>query len=111
FNKFIDYLNPRPEYIRAIIEWPTKSSIPVAHIVTADIQCSLRLLGARRPEGLLCLSSKADADLSFFNGSGYAHQGCQVFRSQMGYTSGTQFISFTLLISDGNQFRKLLSIW
>ncbi|CAF3173036.1 unnamed protein product [Rotaria socialis] len=68
FNKSIDYLNPRPEYIRVIIiEWPKKSSIPVAHIVSADIQCSLRLFGARRCEGLLCLSSKADADLLFFN--------------------------------------------
>ncbi|CAF1631130.1 unnamed protein product, partial [Rotaria socialis] len=42
FNKSIDYPNPRPEYIRVIIiEWPTKSSIRVAHIVSADIQCSL----------------------------------------------------------------------
>ncbi|CAF3350659.1 unnamed protein product, partial [Rotaria socialis] len=49
FNKSIDYLNPRPEYIRVIIiEWSTKSSIPVAHIVSGDIQCSLRLFGARR---------------------------------------------------------------
>ncbi|CAF3294140.1 unnamed protein product [Rotaria socialis] len=83
FNKFIDYLNPRPEYIRAIIEWPTKSSIPVAHIVAADIQCSLRLHGARRPEGLLCLSSKADADLSFFNikQDGYDQQVDRLFLS------------------------------
>ncbi|CAF3365891.1 unnamed protein product [Rotaria socialis] len=49
FNKSIDYLNPRSEYIRVIIiEWPTKSSIPVAHIFSADIQCSL--LSARRCE-------------------------------------------------------------
>ncbi|CAF3395002.1 unnamed protein product, partial [Rotaria socialis] len=49
FNKFIDYLDPRPEYIRVIIiEWPTKSLIPVAHIVSTDIQCSL--LSARRCE-------------------------------------------------------------
>ncbi|CAF4574485.1 unnamed protein product [Rotaria socialis] len=49
FNKSIDYLNQRAEYIRVIIiEWPTKSSITVAHIVSADIQCSL--LSARRCE-------------------------------------------------------------
>ncbi|CAF4504315.1 unnamed protein product, partial [Rotaria socialis] len=83
FNKFIDYLNPRPEYIRVIIEWPIKSSIPVAHIVAADIQCSLRLHGARRSEGLLCLSSKADADLSFFNikQDGYDQQVDRLFLS------------------------------
>ncbi|CAF4628783.1 unnamed protein product, partial [Rotaria socialis] len=46
---------------------PTKSSIPVARIVSADIQCSLCLFGARRCEGLLCLSSKTDVDLLFFN--------------------------------------------
>ncbi|CAF3582408.1 unnamed protein product, partial [Rotaria socialis] len=67
FNKSIDYLNSRSEYIRIIIEWPTKFSIPVAHIVSGDIQCSLRLFGARRCEGFLCLSSKADVDLLFFN--------------------------------------------
>ncbi|CAF4628397.1 unnamed protein product [Rotaria socialis] len=39
----------------------------IAHIVSADIQYSLRLFGARRCEGLLCLSSKADVDLLFFN--------------------------------------------
>ncbi|CAF3407503.1 unnamed protein product, partial [Rotaria socialis] len=49
FNVSIEYLDPRPEYIRVIIiEWPTKSSIRVAHIVSADIQCSL--LSARRCE-------------------------------------------------------------
>ncbi|CAF4738519.1 unnamed protein product, partial [Rotaria socialis] len=49
FNKSIGYLNPRPEYIRVIIiEWPTKSSITVAHIVPTDIQDSL--LSARRCE-------------------------------------------------------------
>ncbi|CAF4667137.1 unnamed protein product [Rotaria socialis] len=49
FNKSIGYLNPRPEYIRVIIiEWPTKSSITVAHIVPTDIQDSL--LSAQRCE-------------------------------------------------------------
>ncbi|CAF3710737.1 unnamed protein product, partial [Rotaria socialis] len=48
FNKSIDYLNPRHEYISIIIEWPTKSSIRVALIVSADIQHSL--LNARRCE-------------------------------------------------------------
>ncbi|CAF4361321.1 unnamed protein product [Rotaria magnacalcarata] len=39
FNKLINYLDPRPEYIRAIIiEWPTKFSIPIAHTVSADNQ-------------------------------------------------------------------------
>ncbi|CAF2241800.1 unnamed protein product [Rotaria magnacalcarata] len=39
FNKLINYLDPRPEYIRAIIiEWPTKFSIPIAHTVSPDNQ-------------------------------------------------------------------------
>ncbi|CAF4276075.1 unnamed protein product [Rotaria magnacalcarata] len=33
-NQPIDYLDPRPEYIRVIIEWSTKSSIPMARIVS-----------------------------------------------------------------------------
>ncbi|CAF4829478.1 unnamed protein product, partial [Rotaria magnacalcarata] len=46
-NQLINYFDPRPEYIRAIIiEWSTKSSISVARIISADIQCSL--LSARR---------------------------------------------------------------
>ncbi|CAF1027343.1 unnamed protein product, partial [Rotaria magnacalcarata] len=41
-NQLINYFDPRPEYIRAIIiEWSTKSSISVARIISADIQCSL----------------------------------------------------------------------
>ncbi|CAF2109280.1 unnamed protein product, partial [Rotaria magnacalcarata] len=35
-NQPIDYLDPRPEYIRIIIEWSTKSSIPMARIVSPD---------------------------------------------------------------------------
>ncbi|CAF3552588.1 unnamed protein product, partial [Rotaria socialis] len=59
FNKSIDYLNSRPEYIRVIIiEWPTKSSIPVVHIVSADIQCSL--LSARRCENFDDYSQQVD---------------------------------------------------
>ncbi|CAF1298519.1 unnamed protein product [Rotaria magnacalcarata] len=51
FNQPIDYLNPRPEYIRVIIiEWSIKSSIPIAHIVSPDTQRSL--LSARSCEGL-----------------------------------------------------------
>ncbi|CAF4220225.1 unnamed protein product [Rotaria magnacalcarata] len=47
YNNLINYFDPRPEYIRAIIvEWSTKSSISVARIISADIQCSL--LSARR---------------------------------------------------------------
>ncbi|CAF2236955.1 unnamed protein product [Rotaria magnacalcarata] len=56
FNQSID---PRPEYIPVIIiEWSTKSSIPVAHIVSPDTQCSL--LSARRCEGLDGYSQQAD---------------------------------------------------
>ncbi|CAF1999073.1 unnamed protein product, partial [Rotaria magnacalcarata] len=33
-NQPIAYLDPRPEYIRVIIEWSTKSSIPMARIVS-----------------------------------------------------------------------------
>ncbi|CAF2113829.1 unnamed protein product [Rotaria magnacalcarata] len=48
FNQSID---PRPEYIPVIIiEWSIKSSISIARIISADIQCSL--LSARRCEGL-----------------------------------------------------------
>ncbi|CAF1621016.1 unnamed protein product, partial [Rotaria magnacalcarata] len=48
-NQLINYFDPRPEYIRAIIiEWSTKSSISIARIISADIQCSL--LSARRCE-------------------------------------------------------------
>ncbi|CAF2109182.1 unnamed protein product, partial [Rotaria magnacalcarata] len=48
FNQSID---PRPEYIRAIIiEWLTKSSIPIVRTVSLDTQHSL--ISARRCEGL-----------------------------------------------------------
>ncbi|CAF0943577.1 unnamed protein product [Adineta steineri] len=66
-NQPIEYLDPRPEYIRVIIEWSTKSSIPIASIVSPDNQCSSRLLSARRCTGLACLPSKNDVDSSFFN--------------------------------------------
>ncbi|CAF5165988.1 unnamed protein product, partial [Rotaria magnacalcarata] len=57
-NQPIDYLNPRPEYIRVIIEWSLKSSIPVAHIVSPDTELSL--LSARCCEGLDGYSQQAD---------------------------------------------------
>ncbi|CAF2219675.1 unnamed protein product [Rotaria magnacalcarata] len=57
-NQPIDYLNPRPEYIRVIIEWSLKSSIPVAHIVSPDTERSL--LSARCCEGLDGYSQQAD---------------------------------------------------
>ncbi|CAF3568676.1 unnamed protein product [Rotaria socialis] len=47
----IDYLDPRPEYIRVIIiEWPTKFSISIARTVSLDNQYSSRLLNAQRCE-------------------------------------------------------------
>ncbi|CAF3983336.1 unnamed protein product [Rotaria magnacalcarata] len=49
-NQPIDYLDPRPEYIRVIIKWLTKSSISITHTVSPDTQRSL--LSARRCEGL-----------------------------------------------------------
>ncbi|CAF3456328.1 unnamed protein product [Rotaria socialis] len=59
FNQLINYLDPRPEYIRVIIiEWSTKSSIFIARIISADIQCSL--LSARRCEGLDGYSQQVD---------------------------------------------------
>ncbi|CAF3344364.1 unnamed protein product [Rotaria socialis] len=61
FNKSIDYLNPRPEYIRVIIiEWPKKSSIPVARTVSPDNQYSSRLLNARRCENFDDYSQQVD---------------------------------------------------
>ncbi|CAF3603057.1 unnamed protein product [Rotaria sordida] len=66
-NQPIEYLDPRPEYIRVIIEWSTKSSIPIARIVSPDNQCSSRLLSARRCTGLARLPSKTDVNSSFFN--------------------------------------------
>ncbi|CAF4544688.1 unnamed protein product, partial [Rotaria socialis] len=50
-NQLVNYLDPRSEYIRAIIiEWSTKFSIPIARIISADNQYSSRLLNARRCE-------------------------------------------------------------
>ncbi|CAF4428756.1 unnamed protein product, partial [Rotaria magnacalcarata] len=58
-NQLINYFDPRPEYIRAIIiEWSTKSSISIAHIISADIQCSL--LSARRYENFDDYSQQVD---------------------------------------------------
>ncbi|CAF3470472.1 unnamed protein product [Rotaria socialis] len=59
FNQLINYLDPRLEYIRVIIiEWSTKFSIPIARIISADIQCNL--LSARRCEGLDGYSQQVD---------------------------------------------------
>ncbi|CAF1611581.1 unnamed protein product, partial [Rotaria magnacalcarata] len=52
FNQSIDHLDPRPEYIRFIIEWSTQSSISIVRIISPDIQCSLRLISARRCKDL-----------------------------------------------------------
>ncbi|CAF3400858.1 unnamed protein product [Rotaria socialis] len=58
-NDFNQSIDPRPEYIRVvIIEWSIKSSIPIARIISADIQCSL--LSARRCEGLDGYSQQVD---------------------------------------------------
>ncbi|CAF4393524.1 unnamed protein product [Rotaria magnacalcarata] len=58
-NQLISYFDPRPEYIRAIIiEWSTKSSIFIARIISADIQCSL--LSARRCENFDDYSQQVD---------------------------------------------------
>ncbi|CAF1339071.1 unnamed protein product, partial [Rotaria magnacalcarata] len=38
-HQLINYLDPRPEYIRVIIiEWSIKSSIPIARTVSLDTQ-------------------------------------------------------------------------
>ncbi|CAF2172467.1 unnamed protein product [Rotaria magnacalcarata] len=60
FNQPIDYLNPRPEYIFVIIEWLTKSSVSIARIISADIQCSLRLISARYCKGLDIYGQQVD---------------------------------------------------
>ncbi|CAF1514331.1 unnamed protein product, partial [Adineta steineri] len=58
-NQLINYFDPRPEYIRAIIiEWSTKSSISIARIISADTQCSL--LSARRCENFDDYSQQVD---------------------------------------------------
>ncbi|CAF4105896.1 unnamed protein product [Rotaria socialis] len=59
FNQLINYLDPRPEYIRVIIiEWSIKFSIPIARIISADIQYSL--LNARRCENFDDYSQQVD---------------------------------------------------
>ncbi|CAF2241626.1 unnamed protein product [Rotaria magnacalcarata] len=56
FNQSID---PRPEYIRAIIiEWSIKSSIPIVRTVSLDTQRSL--ISARRCESLDGYSQQVD---------------------------------------------------
>ncbi|CAF4797568.1 unnamed protein product, partial [Rotaria magnacalcarata] len=41
-NQLINYLDPRPEYIRVIIiEWLTKSSISIARTVSLDTERNL----------------------------------------------------------------------
>ncbi|CAF5191167.1 unnamed protein product [Rotaria magnacalcarata] len=58
-NQLINYFDPRSEYIRAIIiEWSTKSSIPIARIISADTQCSL--LSARPCENFDDYSQQVD---------------------------------------------------
>ncbi|CAF4298370.1 unnamed protein product, partial [Rotaria magnacalcarata] len=38
-HQLINYLDPRPEYIRVlIIEWSIKSSIPIARTISPDTQ-------------------------------------------------------------------------
>ncbi|CAM4850493.1 unnamed protein product [Rotaria magnacalcarata] len=54
-NQLINYLDPRPKYIRVIIiEWSIKSSIPIARTVSLDTQRSL--ISARRCEVINTLS-------------------------------------------------------
>ena len=62
--------------MRVIIEWSTKSSIPIAHIISPNNRCSSRLLSARRCTGLVRLPSKTNVSLSFFdiNKDGYGQQ-------------------------------------
>ncbi|CAF4357587.1 unnamed protein product, partial [Rotaria magnacalcarata] len=57
-HQLINYLDPRPEYIRVIIiEWPIKSSIPIAHAVSLDTQRGL--ISARRCKDLDGYSQQA----------------------------------------------------
>ena len=65
-NKPIERLDPRPEYIRVMIEWSRNSSIPIAKIISPENQCSSRLLSAKRCTGLACLPSQSDTDGSFY---------------------------------------------
>ncbi|CAF2074048.1 unnamed protein product [Rotaria magnacalcarata] len=59
FNQPIDYLNPRPEYIRVvIIEWSIKFSIPIARTFSLDTQSSL--ISARRCKDLDGYSQQVD---------------------------------------------------
>ncbi|CAF1131308.1 unnamed protein product [Rotaria magnacalcarata] len=55
FNQSVD---PRPEYIRVIIEWSAKSSISIARTVSLDTQRSL--ISARRCKDLDGYSQQAD---------------------------------------------------
>ncbi|CAF1484943.1 unnamed protein product [Rotaria sordida] len=58
-NQLINYFDPRPEYIRAIvIEWSTKSSISIARTVSLDTQRSL--ISARRCKDLDGYSQQVD---------------------------------------------------
>ncbi|CAF4282136.1 unnamed protein product [Rotaria magnacalcarata] len=58
-NQLINYLDPRPEYIRVIIiELSIKSSIPIARTVSLDTQRSL--ISARRCEDLDGYSQQVD---------------------------------------------------
>ncbi|CAF1373149.1 unnamed protein product [Rotaria magnacalcarata] len=58
-NQLINYLDPRPEYIRVIIiEWSIKSSISIARTVSLDTQRSL--ISARRCKDLDGYSQQVD---------------------------------------------------
>ncbi|CAF4233876.1 unnamed protein product [Rotaria socialis] len=60
-NQLINYFDPRSEYILVIIiEWSTKFSISIARIISANIQCSSRLLNARRCENFDDYSQQVD---------------------------------------------------
>ncbi|CAF4278510.1 unnamed protein product [Rotaria socialis] len=56
----IDYLDPRPEYIRLIIEWSTKFSIGIARTFSPDNQYSSCLLNARPCKDLDGYSQQVD---------------------------------------------------
>ncbi|CAF3464124.1 unnamed protein product, partial [Rotaria sp. Silwood2] len=58
-NQLINYLDPRPEYIRVIIiEWSIKSSNPIVRTVSLDTQRSL--ISARRCKDLDGYSQQVD---------------------------------------------------
>lgn len=52
------YLDPRPEYHRAVLTWQRDDPIPVA--VSTGSQCSSRLLSMRSANALLILPPKSD---------------------------------------------------